>query len=155
MKSKKQFSISKLHEHKFFVDRSLGSKKFASLLKSAGFRIEVHHEHFKADEVDPVWLTVCGERRWVVLTSDKRIETQWSRQIEAAGVCVIIVYTYLDDPVEAWFERIKKVLPRLLRILRKTPPPFVAHITRNGISTLKTAFHHSVEDLHGEDPRRD
>ncbi len=109
-------------------------------MKTAGFQIRVHDDHFKDDEVDPVWLKVCGENGWVVLTSDKRIERQWFREIESGPVRIFIVYTYPNDPVEAWFARIMKALPRILRIIKKNPAPFVAHITHDGISALNTIF---------------
>jgi hypothetical protein len=55
----------KLRDVTFFVDRSLGNKRLAGMLSAAGFQIRIHDEHFKQDEVDPVWLKVCGERGWV------------------------------------------------------------------------------------------
>jgi PIN domain-containing protein len=133
VKSKKHSSILTLPDVPFFVDRSLGSKTFAEMLKSAGFCIEVHKDHFRHDEKDPVWLQVCGEKGWIVLTSDKRIESQWFDVIRTAKVGVIIVYTYEKDSATAWFERIRKSLPKMLRELRKYPPPFVAHLTHDGI----------------------
>ena len=49
----------------FFVDRSLGSQIVPNALRQAGATVEIHDDHFSADEEDLVWLqewTQSGER---------------------------------------------------------------------------------------------
>ena len=57
----------------FFVDRSLGVEPIRPALVAAGVRVEIHDEYFERDEEDSVWLSVVGQRRWVVLTKDQRL----------------------------------------------------------------------------------
>jgi hypothetical protein len=62
----------------FFIDRNLGSKKLPDALRSAGWKIEVHEDHFpdianKAEEDDTRWITFAGQKQWTILTADKGI----------------------------------------------------------------------------------
>ena len=60
-----------------FLDRSLGRKKVAQLLREQGLRLTTLAEHYgvPADEnvKDEAWLELCGTRRWVALMKDSRI----------------------------------------------------------------------------------
>jgi predicted nuclease of predicted toxin-antitoxin system len=56
----------------FFIDWCIG-KTVANALVKAGAHIEHHGDHFDQNTPDTVWLTVVGDRGWVVLTKDKAI----------------------------------------------------------------------------------
>ena len=70
-----------------FFDRTCG-KKIAQALKLLGLDVEGHADHFAHDVHDDVWLAAVGDRRWVVITNDKRLRfNQAERQaIIAHGV---------------------------------------------------------------------
>jgi hypothetical protein len=136
--SRKQFGFSKQHdEPTFFLDRTFGRRKLAGALKTAGFRIEVHDDHFPQDEPDPSWLKACGERGWIVLTADGRIERKWSSLIKSLGVGVFII-TSNNAPAVEWARPLEKYRSRILRTIRKNPPPFIAHMTQGGITKMNT-----------------
>ncbi|MGB8698053.1 MAG: hypothetical protein WCD18_01430, partial [Thermosynechococcaceae cyanobacterium] len=56
----------------FFIDWCFG-KTIANALSEAGALVEHHGDHFDQNTPDIEWLTVVGERGWVVLTKDKAI----------------------------------------------------------------------------------
>lgn len=56
----------------FFVDWCFG-KAVVNALREAGALIEHHGDHFEQNAPDTEWLSVVGERGWVVLTKDKAI----------------------------------------------------------------------------------
>jgi hypothetical protein len=56
----------------FFTDRDLGTT-FPEILKSAGFVVERHRDHFRPDCSDEEWLAEVGRRDWVALTHNLRI----------------------------------------------------------------------------------
>jgi hypothetical protein len=56
-----------------FVDRSLGKFAVAGSLRSAGYPIACHDDHFKDDTPDDEWLALVGEKQWVALSADKNI----------------------------------------------------------------------------------
>jgi hypoxanthine phosphoribosyltransferase len=44
-------------------------------LRSAGFDVEIHYDHFDQNTADVVWIVDVGRRGWVTLTADKPIRT--------------------------------------------------------------------------------
>jgi hypothetical protein len=56
----------------FFTDRDLGTT-FPEILKSAGFAVERHRDHFPPDCSDEEWLAEVGRCDWVALTHNLRI----------------------------------------------------------------------------------
>jgi hypothetical protein len=83
----------------FFIDRCLGSKVIAEALAAHGFTVHVHDDHFPQDCKDEDWLLDVGQRGWVVLSKDGRIERR-HLEIEAlksAGVAAC-VHRDLDRP---------------------------------------------------------
>src|SRR4051794_33387616 len=63
---------SLLEQAIFFVDRSLG-RKLGIALRAAGWKIELHGDHFPDNTPDEEWLLNVGAKGWVVLTKDKNI----------------------------------------------------------------------------------
>lgn len=57
----------------FFVDESLDSGMVVDALRGAGAVVERSLDHFGRGVEDREWLTVAGQKGWVVLTRDKRI----------------------------------------------------------------------------------
>jgi hypothetical protein len=56
----------------FFTDRDLG-RRFPSILRRAGVRIEQHDDHFGPETPDEEWIGEIGRRGWTAVTRDARI----------------------------------------------------------------------------------
>ena len=121
----------------FFLDRSLGMDPTRTELVKRGLAVEVHDEHFARDEEDRVWLEVVGERGWVVLTKDQRLRY---RPLEIAALCASGARVFVLTAGNLRGVEIAAVfvaaLPRIIRILRAHPGPFLARITTAGQVTL-------------------
>ena len=117
----------------FFLDRSLGKKKIADALRQAGERVEVHDEHFPVDARDEDWLSVVGERRWVVFTKDAKIRYRALERnaLIRAGVRAFVLTT-ADLRGEEMGQIFIKALPTIKRFIAKHSPPFIAKVTRSG-----------------------
>jgi hypothetical protein len=102
----------------FFVDRSLGRKRFPAPLRDAGFIVEIHDDHFAPDAEDEVWLAEIGKRGWVAITKDERIRY---RAIEREALMRARVRAFIltgrDMPV------FLRCLPRVQRSLPSTTGP--------------------------------
>ena len=68
MKSGKQHE-----EPTLFLDRCLGRNHFASLLRLAGMKVEVHDNYLPQNAPDDDWIALVGRKGWVAITKDKRI----------------------------------------------------------------------------------
>jgi uncharacterized protein with PIN domain len=65
--------VSDLEELTFFVDRALGKKYIPDILRAAGYRVEVHDDHFDKAASDVDWVPAVASRGWIILTKDEKI----------------------------------------------------------------------------------
>jgi predicted nuclease of predicted toxin-antitoxin system len=56
-----------------FLDRNLGRKVVADVLREAGFPVVAHDEKFAPDTPDEEWLDVVGKQGWIVISRDRQI----------------------------------------------------------------------------------
>lgn len=65
----------------------MGRYIVANILRTSGFSVEIHDDHFKPTEEDVVWTRFVGARGWVVLSKDNNIrkrELERRAMIEAS-----------------------------------------------------------------------
>ena len=75
-KSKKRSGTNSSPRNKapvLFLDENTTSRLVIDALKSAGFKIEIHRDHFSAGTEDAVWLKEVAKRKWIAITRDQRI----------------------------------------------------------------------------------
>jgi len=131
-RSKTPSGSSALREHTFFSDRDLG-KRFPELLRTAGFDVEIHAEHFSeaaaADSVpDTTWLPVVGRNGWVLLTHDRAMRYT-SRERDAImehGVRAFMLIGTHKAPEHA--ENFVRSWHLIERFLRQHRDPFIAKL---------------------------
>lgn len=121
----------------FFIDRSLGIEPIRTALIEQGLTVEIHDDHFKRDEEDRVWLKSVGERGWVVLTKDQRLRYRPLEiavlRASKARVFVLTAGNLRGSEITAVFV---SALPRIFKILRSRPGPFVARISKSAHVTV-------------------
>lgn len=80
-----------------------------------------------------MWLTRAGSLDWIVLTRDKyiRYRTSEKEALLAAGVRTFVL-TSGNLTAEGMAEAFLNALPRMDRLVRKTRPPFIARVSRDG-----------------------
>jgi hypothetical protein len=123
-----------------FIDRSLGRLKVPQLLREAGLRLTTLAEHYgvPADEsvADEDWLTLAGQRGWVVFMKDTRIRYNPPERdaVRAHAVrCFCLSSQSLTGDVMA-----ARFLDRLAAITEACaePGPFVYAVHANRIERL-------------------
>ena len=117
----------------FFTDRDLG-KRFAEILKSHGLAVERHADHFEPDTPDEVWLERAGQRRWVVLTHDRRFRYKPNERdaVMRHGVALLVIVGAAPHPDLA--RAFVSTLPRVKQFLDRHKPPFIAKVYRPSAS---------------------
>jgi hypothetical protein len=122
-----------LESETFFLDRCLGKKILASILRAADLRIEVHDDYFPPDCRDEQWLKIVGERGWVVLTSDRRIRYRVP-ELAALLSSGVRAFAFRSGNLTAqeMAESFLKSARHVSNLLKKNPGPFVASILRDG-----------------------
>jgi hypothetical protein len=131
--SKKQSAAKPPEGTVFFIDRSLGVEPIRTELVKSGLVIEIHDDHFARDEDDRNWLGAVGERGWVVFTKDKKLRYRpleiAALRASKARVFVLTAGNLRGIEIAAVF---LKALPRICKILRSHPGPFVARVSQSG-----------------------
>jgi PIN like domain len=122
-------SLESLDLYTFFLDRASESKTLYQALTTKGAHVELHRDHFDQDEDDPVWLPVVCDRGWVIISHDQYNELEKQAIRNAGGRAFLIVGG--DATGEQKAALVSGALPRMLRILNATPPPFVAKVYRS------------------------
>lgn len=123
----------------FFIDRSLGKIHVPRTLRSAGWSIVVHDEHFgpRAERVpDTEWLAVAGANGWAVLMKDKKIRT---RPAERQALINSGVHAFLltsgSQPGEKNAQLIIDATDRISEIVTTTGPSLHG-LSQSGLTKL-------------------
>lgn len=116
-----------------FIDRSLGKQIVATALRTAGYEVEVHDDHFSPDAKDQEWLTQVGRKGWVVLTKDKKIKY---RALELAAVLAVKarVFTLSAGSVQGpeMAQVFVKAMPKIADYVKANLPPYIVRVTKSG-----------------------
>jgi predicted nuclease of predicted toxin-antitoxin system len=122
-----------------FLDRSLGKQVIATALRTAGFQVEVHDDHFSTDAKDEDWLTAVGREGWVVLTKDKKIKY---RMVELAAVVAANakVFTLTAGSVQGseMADIFVKAMPKIKAYVETNTPPYIVRVSKVGL--LSTVY---------------
>lgn len=123
----------------FFVDRCLG-KSVGVALQQSGLQVEFHADHFADDADDETWISVVGQRGWVVLTKDKAIRT---RLVELQAVTAASVRMFTLSSGNMTGREMGRVfvdnLLKMGRFMKKHPPPFIARVSPSGVAMVYPA----------------
>lgn len=106
-------------------------------LRNRGIRCQRHRNHFAADVPDTELLKKVGQRRWILITADKR---QRLRPIERQMIKQYRVREFVINSPKApdIGALLVKVSTKMRNLCRKNPGPFVASITGAGNVNLKS-----------------
>ena len=102
-------------------------------LRTSGWAIEIHDDHFAQDTKDVDLLPAVAERAWVCITQDARIRyrSAETRAWREAGLRVFVVVTanLTADETAAILE---KARPRIEEIAANEQPPFIYRVGKDG-----------------------
>ena len=112
----------------FFLDRSLVRHTVADALRAAGGNVIVHDDRFPQTTTDPEWLKEAGANQWVVLTRDERIRYRAAEKqaLRRAQVRAFVLTARGGLTAQDWAAIFLKAMPKMQRLARTQPPPFIA-----------------------------
>ncbi len=112
----------------------LFQNRLPSALRQAGEEVKVHDEHFRQNTEDEVWLEKVGKQGWIVLTKDSRIRYH-ANEVNAlwkARVRAFVLTARGDLQGKEMATIFIKALVSMKKLATETPPPFIAHVNRDG-----------------------
>lgn len=136
MRSREQLHITNLlrlleHQKPLFLDRNLGNRKLASLLAAAGIPHRCHSAFFPPDAPDDQWIPECARNDWIIVTGDKRIETDpINRQAVINSRARMFLLDEGGSRAIGWAAALIVSRTRIYEIVREYDGPFFATITR-------------------------
>lgn len=108
--------------------------------------IERHDDHFDDNTEDPVWISTCGEKNWIIISSDKAIKKNEleRRAIMSSGVAAFF-FTSPEITSAQQIEAFTKALPGITRMIMNQKRPFIARISPDG--TIELWLNHKNQDV--------
>jgi hypothetical protein len=116
------------------LDENLcNAKAILAMLSRVGVKHERHLDHFRRGTPDHTWLPMVGEKRWTLLTADKRIRYNLleKQALSEYGVREFVFASGNLSGTEMAVA-LERALPRMIRLAARLEPPFVAAITGAG-----------------------
>ena len=116
----------------FFCDRNLG-RRVPAALRTSGWVVEIHDDHFAQDTKDVDLLPAVAERNWVFVTQDSmiRYRSAETRAWREAGLRVFVVVT-ANLKAEETAGILEKARPRIDEIAASEQPPFIDRVGKDG-----------------------
>jgi hypothetical protein len=140
-------SPAKLLENEiFFVDRSSGKYGLVQGLQNLELNVERHDDHFTQTTIDVEWISYCGEKQWIIVSSDKNIKKNIleKQAIMVTGVAAFF-FTSASISSHQQVEAFSKALKRISNFIQSQKRPFIARISPDG--SVELWLNHKGEDL--------
>ena len=115
----------------------MGKYAVPRALISVGAEVHVLDDYFDPTTPDDVWLTHAGQRGWIVITKDYNI-----RRHRLALSAIIrnhvkmFVFADANQTGEEMAATIIRAFPRIHRLSKNHPPPFIGRVTKSGAISL-------------------
>lgn len=117
----------------FLIDRSLGRKYVVEALRAAGAQVEALDDHFPQNAPDTEWLATAGQRGWIVLSKDLRMNRDaLERHIIIEAAVRAFILTRQDLTGTEMAKLFADALPAMKRHIERVTRPFVFSISRSG-----------------------
>jgi hypothetical protein len=125
----------------FYLDENLSECRSIHLvLDSASIKYERHYLHFTREQYpdgapDHIWLDFVGSRGWIVLTKDKaqRYNPLEKAQLQKYRIKQFAFQSGNLSAIEM-AEILRTHLNKMFNLIMREPPPFVASLTKSGVS---------------------
>lgn len=126
--------VAPLEAPVFFIDRDTGGRTLAVALRAAGYRVELHGDHFDQATPDPFWIRRVAERGWVILTCDRNIARKEPERslFGTAPVHTFILYALTQVHREQRIPLVLAVLPKLAALVANRAPPGIHRVHTDG-----------------------
>lgn len=95
-------------------------------MRECGATVEHAGDAFPFGTMDEDWLTACGERRWIVLTRDKRIRRRvLEREAIRLSGAAVFALTVGEATAKETADIVSKLLNKMVNMSVSEPRPFL------------------------------
>jgi len=126
-----------------FLDRTHG-KAMAAMLRRVGITVKTIYQVYPKKKhqsiKDPQWIAKCGEKGWIAISGDKRIEKNVeNKQAVIDAKCKLFLLTDTNSLPEEWAAAIILGRDKISNVARKNDGPFLATISKRSDSHVTNA----------------
>ncbi len=101
------------------------------MLRSVGLRVECHRDHFDPEEDDHIWIPQCAANGWIIVTSDRGIETDpANRQSVFDSKARVFILEENNSRAGCWAAAIIVSRTRLYQIVLNNEGPFFMDVSK-------------------------
>lgn len=126
-------------KYRFLLDRNLGARDLKEQLSREGLDITAHDDVFEKLERDPWIFYWAGKNEYVLVTADLKFKGLFTHQLAVAlGKTAVLSFTGRTFNSDLRGKAFLRALPKIQRLLRKQPRPFIATIQMSGEVRLDT-----------------
>ncbi|MDG4790737.1 hypothetical protein O7626_41000 [Micromonospora sp. WMMD1102] len=130
-----------MSELRLFLDRSIGTKKIARVLRELGLDVETIQDRYgrAASTVpDERWIHDASRDGRILVGADQRIRYN---RLERRTICLSSArcFTFPRGDLSAveMIDRLTRYLPEIERICTETEGPFVYHLTAGAVVAMR------------------
>jgi len=98
-------------------------------LKELGMSVEAHRDHFPQDEADHLWIPICAQKGWAIVSGDKGLEKA-ALNVRAVTDYAAKVFLLTDNNMKGieWAASIITGRHKMQRIVDDDDGPFFATV---------------------------
>lgn len=116
----------------------------ASMLRRVGLKVRTIYQVYPRNKhqkvKDPQWIAKCGEKGWIAISGDKRIEKNVeNKQAVIDAKCKLFLLTDTNSLPEEWAAAVILGREKMSSVVRKNQGPFFATISRRSDSHVSNA----------------
>lgn len=125
---------------RFFFDENLG-KQLSDGLREFGEDTCHLLDQFNAGTFDEIWLKAIGEKRWFLITCDKRIRRR-PLEKEALKKHKVGAFFLLGKQMNRWdyIKQVVRAWEKIKEISQREKTPFAYQINRHGTKIIKLSI---------------
>lgn len=132
---------SKPPEPTFFLDRTIDNPIVLNGLRGIGCSVIPHHELFRHDEDDSVWIEEVSKKGYIIITNDKKIR---SRALEIKSVIIhkarMLCLTNGNMSSSTQLEVLKSGMDLIKKHIQKAEPPYIVKVRRGDSKNQKVSL---------------
>ncbi len=116
----------------------------ASMLRRVGLKVKTIYQVYPSNThqkiKDPQWIAKCGEKGWIAISGDKRIEKNVeNKQAVIEAKCKLFLLTDTNSLPEEWASAVILGREKMSSVIRKNEDPFFATISKRSDSHVSHA----------------
>lgn len=99
--------------------------------------VEAHDDHFPQNTPDYEWIPTCGEKNWIIISSDKRIKKNLvEREALIRSKVATFFFTSGGITNQQKIDFFTAAFKQITKIVINEKRPFIARINRNGTAKI-------------------